>query len=88
MKKSTFKKVLVAVLSAVMVLTCLAACKPVNDNGDGKNYAANNTEFYIGCSGPLTGGPAFTVRRLRTRLRWLLTRLMPKAASAASSSNS
>lgn len=56
MKKSTFKKVLVAVLSAVMVLTCLAACKPANDNGDGKNYAANNTEFYIGCSGPLTGG--------------------------------
>jgi len=56
MKKSTFKKVLVAVLSAVMVLTCLASCKPTNDNGDGKNYAANNTEFYIGCSGPLTGG--------------------------------
>jgi len=48
--KSMFKKVLTFALAAVMVFT-LAAC-------GGANYTANNTEYVIGVSGPLTGSAA------------------------------
>ena len=55
------KKVLALVLVAVLCLGCFAACggnggeeKPVA----GDNYAANNTEYLIGCTGPLTGDAA------------------------------
>ncbi|MDD6478537.1 MAG: ABC transporter substrate-binding protein [Oscillospiraceae bacterium] len=49
--KSIFKKALAFALVATMVLT-FAAC------GGAKNYAADNTEFVIGVSGPLTGPAA------------------------------
>ncbi|MBQ2392182.1 MAG: ABC transporter substrate-binding protein [Clostridia bacterium] len=49
MKKSL--KIMALVLSVLMALGCLAGC------GE-KNYTANNTEFVIGVSGPLTGGAA------------------------------
>ncbi len=48
--KSTFKKALALVLSVAMLFT-LAAC-------GGADYTANNTEFVIGVSGPLTGDAA------------------------------
>ena len=47
--KSVFKKAFAVVLAAAMLLT-LAAC--------GGSYTANNTEFVIGFSGPLTGDAA------------------------------
>ena len=49
--KSTFKKLMAAVLVLAMVLS-FAACS------GGSNYTENNTEFVIGVSGPLTGGAA------------------------------
>lgn len=45
--KSIFKKTFAVLLTVAMVLS-LAAC-------GGKNYTANNTEYVIGFSGPLTG---------------------------------
>ena len=45
------KKFLALVLAVVMVAAMLTAC-------GAKNYAAENTEYVIGCSGPLTGGAA------------------------------
>ncbi len=48
--KSVFKKALALVMAAAMLLT-LAAC-------GGANYTADNTEFVIGVSGPLTGEAA------------------------------
>lgn len=48
--KSMFKKALALVMAAAMLFT-LAAC-------GGSNYTANNTEFVIGLSGPLTGDAA------------------------------
>ncbi len=44
-------KILAVVMAFALCLTCLAGC-------GGKNYTANNTEFVIGVSGPLTGGAA------------------------------
>ena len=44
-------KIFAVVLAFVLCLSCLAGC-------GGTNYAANNTEFIIGASGPLTGGAA------------------------------
>ncbi len=49
--KFNFKKVAAFVLAAVMVMGCMTGC-------GGKNYTANNTEYVIGFSGPLTGGAA------------------------------
>lgn len=48
MKKVT--KLLCLALSIAMMLSCFAAC--------GSNYTADNTEFVIGVSGPLTGPAA------------------------------
>lgn len=48
--KSIFKKAFAALLAVAMVLS-FAAC-------GGKNYTANNTEYVIGFSGPLTGPAA------------------------------
>ena len=45
-------KILVFTLIAVLCLSVLSAC------GSETNYAANNTEYVIGLSGPLTGGAA------------------------------
>lgn len=50
MKK--FVKVMCMALVLVMAMGCFAAC------GGEKNYAANNTSYKIGLSGPLTGGAA------------------------------
>ncbi len=50
----TTTKLLSLVLALLMTVVCFAAC----GDGSAKNYAANNTEFYIGCSGPLTGPAA------------------------------
>ena len=47
-----FTKAIALVLSLVLCMGLLAAC------GGETNYAANNTEFVIGVSGPLTGGAA------------------------------
>ncbi|MBE6732615.1 MAG: amino acid ABC transporter substrate-binding protein [Ruminococcaceae bacterium] len=49
--KSIFKKVLAFALAAAMVFT-FAAC------GGAENYTADNKEFVIGVSGPLTGSAA------------------------------
>ena len=46
------KKVLALVVAALMVMAMFAGC------GGKKNYAANNTEYVIGVSGPLTGPAA------------------------------
>ncbi len=46
-----FKKVAAVVMAVAMMVTCFAGCGQ-------KNYTANNTEFVIGVSGPLTGGAA------------------------------
>lgn len=48
--KSIFKKAFAALLAVAMLLS-FAAC-------GGKNYTANNTEYVIGFSGPLTGPAA------------------------------
>ena len=53
------KKFLALMMAAMMVVAMFAACAPSeggssNDSG----YTANNTEFVIGVSGPLTGGAA------------------------------
>ena len=45
------KKFLALVLAVVMVAAMFTAC-------GAKNYAAENTEYVIGCSGPLTGAAA------------------------------
>ena len=45
------KKVFAFVLAAMMVLSMMAGCS-------GSSYTANNTEFVIGVSGPLTGAAA------------------------------
>ena len=45
------KKFLALMLAVVMIAAMCTAC-------GGKNYAAENTEFIIGASGPLTGGAA------------------------------
>lgn len=50
----TTAKLLSLVLVLLMTVACFAAC-----TGDTEvNYAKNNTEYYIGASGPLTGGAA------------------------------
>ena len=51
MKKSTFFK------SASLALACAAAATAFSGCGS-KNYAENNTAFFIGASGPLTGSAA------------------------------
>ena len=43
------KKILAILLAAVMVAAMFAGC------GGKTNYTANNTEYVIGLSGPLTG---------------------------------
>lgn len=54
MKKSV-KKVLAAVLALVIIACCFTAC---GGNGSGSSYTANNTEYFIGTTGPLTGDNA------------------------------
>ncbi len=44
-------KILAVIMAAALMLGCLAGC-------GAKNYAAENTEFTIGVSGPLTGAAA------------------------------
>lgn len=46
------KKILALVLVAVLAVFCFAAC----GESAATNYAANNTEYFIGGTGPLTGG--------------------------------
>jgi len=48
------KKVFAIVMAAMMLMAMLAGC----NNSAGSAYTANNTEFVIGVSGPLTGGAA------------------------------
>ena len=51
--KTSFKKIISFVLAAAMLVGCaamLASC--------GKNYTADNTAFYLGATGPLTGDNA------------------------------
>lgn len=51
MKKKNLLKVGAAAMALTVGVTCFAGCGT-------KNYAENNTEYYFGCSGPLTGGAA------------------------------
>lgn len=51
MKKKNLLKMGAAALALTVGVSCFAGCGSTN-------YAENNTEFYIGCSGPLTGGAA------------------------------
>ena len=48
---NTFKKLAAVLMAVAMMVTCFAGCGKTN-------YAANNTEYVIGLSGPLTGGAA------------------------------
>ena len=48
----TIKSILAVALSVVLAVTCLVGC------GGNAGYTANNTEYVIGVSGPLTGGAA------------------------------
>lgn len=67
------KKVLAILLVAVLSLCCFAACgnngdtdtttaagdtTAANADNNGDNYAAKNTEYFIGATGPLTGDAA------------------------------
>ena len=49
--KNTMKKTLALVMALAMCAVCFAGC------GEAKttSYTAGNTEFFIGCTGPLTG---------------------------------
>ena len=49
-------KILAAVLALTMCLGLFAGCQA--SQGGASGYTANNTEFVIGMSGPLTGGAA------------------------------
>ena len=49
-------KILAAVLALTMCLGLFAGCQA--SQGGASGYTANNTEFVIGVSGPLTGGAA------------------------------
>lgn len=58
MKKSV-KKVLAAVLALALIALGFSACGGKEGNKtSGDNYAANNTEYFIGTTGPLTGDAA------------------------------
>lgn len=48
----TFKKLAAIILAATLTLFCFAGC------GGTTNYSAENTEYVIGVTGPLTGGAA------------------------------
>lgn len=50
------KRMFALMMSVLMVAMLFAACASSGGSGDG--YTANNTEFVIGVSGPLTGGAA------------------------------
>ena len=53
------KKLFALLMATLMVVALFAGCAPSNsgDSGD-DGYTANNTEYVIGLSGPLTGGAA------------------------------
>ena len=58
MKKSV-KKVLAAVLALALIALSFSACGGKEGNKtSGDNYAANNAEYFIGTTGPLTGDAA------------------------------
>lgn len=48
------KKILAVVLVCVMAVFCLAGCGQ-NNGASSSGYTSENTEFVIGCTGPLTG---------------------------------
>lgn len=48
---NTFKKLAAVLMAVAMMVTCFAGC-------GNTGYTANNTEYVIGVSGPLTGGAA------------------------------
>lgn len=47
-------KIMAVLMALVLCVTCLASC----GGSKGTDYTANNTEYVIGLSGPLTGGAA------------------------------
>ena len=49
-----FTKIIALVLSLTLCMGLMAACTGSGSDG----YTANNTEYVIGLSGPLTGGAA------------------------------
>lgn len=48
------KRILAVIMAVAMLAVCFAGCGNAN-----KSYTANNTEFVIGMSGPLTGAASF-----------------------------
>ncbi len=54
MKMKNWTRILAVMLCIAMLAVLFAGCQEKQE----KNYAANNTEFIIGVSGPLTGGAA------------------------------
>ena len=53
-----FKKILCAVLAAVMLAGVLCACGSKTDNGDSTGKASADSVFKIGSIGPTTGDAA------------------------------
>ncbi len=58
MKKSKVAKLFAIVLSFVMIIACLAACGSQEKAPSGSGSESAGAEFFIGASGPLTGGAA------------------------------
>ncbi len=55
----TFKKVVAAAMSLALIGSCFAGCGAKNaKSGAAGEYTANNTEYFIGSTGPLTGDAA------------------------------
>ena len=52
------KKVFALLMAAMMVAALFVGCAPAGTTGEADGYTANNTEYVIGVSGPLTGGAA------------------------------
>lgn len=52
------KKVVALLVVAVLCLGCFAACGGNGGSSNTESYTANNTEYVIGCTGPLTGDNA------------------------------
>lgn len=50
------KKIIALLMAAIMVVGVFAGCSPSGSSASG--YTAENTEYVIGVSGPLTGGAA------------------------------
>lgn len=53
-----FKKIIAAAMSLALIGSCFAGCGAKEGKKNADNYAAENTEYFIGSTGPLTGDAA------------------------------